>query len=57
MKSKDGAIQMVEKVIEGKEGNPQIMVDRVNLASQVVPVKFTSKDYAEAFVRQHVGRK
>ena len=25
MKSKDGAIQMVEKVIEGKEGNPQII--------------------------------
>ena len=57
MKSKDGAIQMIEKVIEGKEGNPQIMVDRVSLAPQVVPVKFTSKDYAEAFVRQHAGRK
>ena len=52
MKSKDDAIQIIETVIQGKEGNPWIIADRVSLAPQVVPVKFTSKDYA-----QHAGRK
>ena len=44
MKSKDVVIQMIEKEIEGKEDSPQIIVDRVSLAPQVVPKKITSKD-------------
>ena len=56
-KSKDGAIRMVEKILDGKEGNPQILKERVSHAPKVVPVKFSSQEYAEAFVRNHAGRK
>ena len=57
MKSKEGAIEMIEKIIMDKDGDPQILKDKVSYAPKVVPVKFQSNEYAEAFVRQYGGKK
>ena len=57
MKSKEGAINMVESIIVGKDGDPQVLKDKVSLAPKVVPIKFATRDHAEAFVRQYVGKK
>ena len=35
LKSKDGAIVMVEKVITGADGNPQIFYDRISMVPKV----------------------
>ena len=56
LKSKEGAIEMIEKIIMDKDGDPQIFKDKVSYVSKVVPIKFQSNEYAEVFVRQH-GRK
>ena len=53
LKSKEGAIEMIEKIIMDKDGDPQILKDKVSYAPKVVPVKFQSNEYAEAFVCQH----
>ena len=55
-KSKDGAIKLVEKVIEGKAGQPKIMMEKVAMVPKEIPDKFDSKDSAELFVRQHVDK-
>ena len=47
MKSTDVAIQMMKKVIDGNECNPHKIVARVNIASQVVPIKLNSKGLRE----------
>ena len=39
LKSKDGAIAMVENVITGKDDNPKILYDRFNLVPKVLPKK------------------
>ena len=57
MKSKEGAITMVESIIVGKDGDLQVLKDKVSLAPKVVPIKFATRDHAEAFVRQHAGKK
>ena len=46
---------MIEKVIDGKEGNPTILKDKVSLAPTVGSVKFDLKGHAEDFVRRHSG--
>ena len=55
LKSIDGVIKIVEKVIVGNDGNPSIMEDRVSMVPKVIPVKFDSKIHAEAIVRSHAG--
>ena len=55
-KSKEGAINMVESIIGGKDGDPQVLKDKVSLIPKVVPIKFATRDHAEAFVRQHAGK-
>ena len=49
-------MKTIEKVIEGKDGNPKILMEKVSLDPQVIPVKFDTNDFAELFVRQHAGR-
>ena len=39
-KSKDGAMHMVEKILDGQESNPQMLKERVSLARKKVAVKF-----------------
>ena len=56
-KSKDGAMHMAEKILDGQEGNSYIVKEIVNLAPKRIPVKFSSKEYAEVFIRNHAGRK
>ena len=53
LKSKYGAIALVEKIIEGKIVDPQIIMDRVSFTPTVIPIKFSSSNYAEEFVREH----
>ena len=55
LKSKQGAINLVEKIIDGKPGEPKIIMDRVSFTPTVIPIKFSSNDYAEQFVQQHSG--
>ena len=52
MKSKEGAISMVENIIMGKDGDPQVVRDEVSLAPKVVTIKILIKNHAEAFIRQ-----
>ena len=56
-KSKEGAINLVEKIIHGKAGDPYEVKEKTGQVPQVVPVKFASRDYAEQFVREHAGNK
>ena len=44
---------MVEKIIEGQDGGPMVLKEKVSMTTTVVPVKFISNDHAEAFVRRH----
>ena len=53
LKSKYGAIALVEKIIEGKSCDPQIIMDRVSFTPTIIPIKFSSSNYAEEFVREH----
>ena len=55
LKSKHGAIALVEKIIEGKSCDPQIIMDRVSFTPTVIPIKFSSSNYAEEFGREHSG--
>ena len=57
LKSKEGAIQLVQQIVEGEDGDPFIFKVKTSLTSKVVPVKFISKDHVEIFVRQHTGKK
>ena len=45
LKSKDGAIRIVEKVIAGNNGNSTIMEDRVSMVPKVIPVKFNLRTH------------
>ena len=47
---------MIEKVIDGKDGNPKILMETVRMVPRLIPVKFDTKDFAELFVRQHARR-
>ena len=53
LKSKHGAIALVEKIIEGKSVDLQIIMDRVNFTPSVIPIKLFSSRNAEEFVREH----
>ena len=44
-KSKDGAVNMIEKVIEDKDGNPKNLMDKVGLVPQEIPIKFDFKNF------------
>ena len=44
---------MVSKIIDGKDGNPKIIMDKVSFAPKVVPIKFDSTEFAQHFVRHH----
>ena len=57
MKSKEETITMVESIIIGKDGDPQVLKDKVSLAPKVVSIKFVTRDHAEAFDRQYTGKK
>ena len=57
MKSKEGVISEVENIIAGEDGDPQVLKDKVSLSPKVVPIKFVTRDHAEALVRQYVGTK
>ena len=48
---------MVESIIVGKDGEPQVLKDNVIFVPKVVPIKFVTRDHAEAFDRQHAGKK
>ena len=56
LNSKEGAIQLVQQIIEGKYGEPFIFKDKTSLTPKVVSVTFNSRDYAETFVRQHADK-
>ena len=56
-KSKDGAISLVQLIIEGKPGEPWVIRDKVGQVPKVVPIKFASRDHAELFIREHSGQK
>ena len=55
MKSKHGGITLVEKIIEGKRCDPQIIMDRVSFTPAVIPIQLSSSNYAQEFVREHSG--
>ena len=48
---------MVQKIIDGKAGDPHVIKEKTSQASQVVPIKFSSRDHAEVFIRDHAGKK
>ena len=50
-------MRLMQHLIEGKDHESCIFKDKTSLTSKVVSVKFTSRDYAEAFIRQHAGKK
>ena len=52
-KSKEVAIMMIEKVIDGTGGNPIILKEKVSLAPKVVHIKFDSTGDAQDFVCRH----
>ena len=56
-KSKEGAITMVQKIIDDKAGGPHVINERTSQTPQVVPVKCSSRDHAEVFIRDHAGKK
>ena len=56
LNSKEGAIQLVQQIIEGKYGEPFIFKDKTSLTPKVVPVNFVSNDYAETLVCHHAGK-
>ena len=43
--------------IDGKAGDPYVIKERTSQAPQVVPIKFSSRDHAEEFIRDHAGKK
>ena len=53
LKSKDGAIRIVEKAIAGNDDNPIIMKDQVSMVPEVIPVRLDSRTHAETFVRRY----
>ena len=56
-KSKNGAIELRQQIIDGKACEPYIIKERTSQTPQVVPVKFLSRDHAEGFIRDHAGNK
>ena len=56
-KSKEGAITMIQKIIDDKAGDPYVIKERTSQMPQVDPVKFSSRDHAEIFIRDHAGKK
>ena len=52
-KSKAGAIVMVQKILEGIDGNPQIVSDRTSNVPKVVPVTFVDHGSAKRFLDAH----
>ena len=56
LKSKDGAIKIVEKVIAGNDGNPTIIKDRVSMVPSKMSLKFDSSTHTETFVRRHTAK-
>ena len=57
LKSKEGAIEMIEKIIKDKDGDPQILKDKVSYAPNILPMKFQSNEYDEIFARHYCGKK
>ena len=54
--TKDDVVKLIEQVIKDIDGNPKILMEKIDLVPQVIPIKFDIKDFAELFVRQHAGR-
>ena len=53
---KDGAVKIIEKVIDGTTGHPTWLLEKVAMVRNVIPVKFDTKESAEQFVREQAGR-
>ena len=47
---------MVQKIIDDKAGGPHVIKERTSQTHQVVPIKFSSRDHAEEFIRDHAGK-
>ena len=45
LKSKDGAVRIVEKEIAGNDNKPTIIEDRVSMVPKVIPVKFNLRTH------------
>ena len=56
-KTKLGAMKMIEQIIEGVAGNPQIVSDRVGNAPTIVPVQFASTTAANDFLDKFRNKK
>ena len=56
-KSKNVTVKMLEKMIEDKDHNPKILMDKIGVLPKMIPIKFDTKDFAELFERQHTGRR
>ena len=56
LKSKDGAIKIVEKVIVGNDGNPTIVKNPVSMVPKIIILKFDSRIHSESFVRSYAGK-
>ena len=53
MKPKQRAFAMVEKIIRGQPGSPSIIKEKVSNVPTVVPVRFSSAEYAQQFIESH----
>ena len=56
LKSKEGLIRIVEKVIAGNDGNSKKIEDRMSTVSKVISMEFNSRSHVEVFVRRHAGK-
>ena len=49
-------MNMVKKIIYGKEGKLQMMEESMSLVPKVVQINAVSKVYAKTFTPQHIGK-
>ena len=55
-KSREDAINLVQKIVEGNPGDLRVMKDTSGQEPKVLSIKFVSRDYAELFVREYSGQ-
>ena len=53
LKSKYETILLLEKIIEDKRGDPQIVMDQVSFTSTIISIKWSSSNYADQYVQEH----
>ena len=48
---------MIQKIIDDKARDPHEFKERTSQTPQVIPIKFSSRNHAEVFIRDHIGNK